>query len=166
MNSTPATTKPVKLKYDELKFCAWIVASVTPATEMIAVSFWRPTKSFRSGGITRRTACGRTTWRRACPYERPSERAAIRWLPCTNPFQTSGSTCRKACGLKNASRTRCMSAPLPQDRHLREVEVEPLLLELHERAVRLQRPDRGVDRRLELAPLHHHRAVLLVRLDL
>ena len=36
-------------------------ASVTPMTEMIAVSFCSPMKSFSSGGITRRMACGRTT---------------------------------------------------------------------------------------------------------
>src|SRR5438876_6238786 len=86
------------------------------------------------------------------------------------PFHTSGNTCRNACGLKNASRKRCMAGrrrlPLLQYRHLREVQVEPLLLPLCDRAVRRQRLDRGVDGGLELAPLRHDGSVLLVRDDL
>jgi hypothetical protein len=46
--------------------CACCTASVTPTTPMIAVSFCRPMKSFRSGGMTRRIACGRITWRIIC----------------------------------------------------------------------------------------------------
>src|SRR5436853_1694007 len=68
------------------------------------------------------------------------------------PFHTSGNTCRNACGLKNASRKRCIYSSLLQYGHLREVEVEPLLLPLRDRAVRRQRLDRSVDGRLELAP--------------
>ena len=47
------------------------------------VSFWRPMKSLSSGGITRRTAWGRTTWRSDWNRERPSERAAASWLGWT-----------------------------------------------------------------------------------
>ena len=44
------------------------------------MSFCKPMKSFRSGGITRRTACGRTTEASAWPRVSPSERAAASWL--------------------------------------------------------------------------------------
>ena len=44
----------------------WAAASVSPSTVTSAVSFCRPMKSFRSGGMTRRIACGRTTNRSAC----------------------------------------------------------------------------------------------------
>ena len=56
-----ATTYAVKLKYLFEKFCACSVISVTPITFTSAVSFCSPMKSFRSGGITRRTACGTMT---------------------------------------------------------------------------------------------------------
>ena len=49
-----------------------------------AVSFCRPMKSFSSGGITRRTACGSTTEASAWVCVRPSERAAASWLGCTD----------------------------------------------------------------------------------
>ena len=52
---------------------------------MSAVSFCSPMKSFRSGGITRRIACGRTdeaAWP-ACSSDRASG-AAMRWLGCTD----------------------------------------------------------------------------------
>ena len=52
--------------------------------ETSAVSFVSPMKSLRSGGMTRRTACGRTTKRIAWNAERPSERAAASWLGCTD----------------------------------------------------------------------------------
>ena len=35
------------------------------------VSFWRPMKSLSSGGMTRRTACGTTTWRSDWRRDRP-----------------------------------------------------------------------------------------------
>ena len=38
--------------------CDWRNASTTPSSATSAVSFWSPMKSLRSGGITRRTACG------------------------------------------------------------------------------------------------------------
>ena len=41
-------------------------------------------KSFNNGGITRRTACGNTTWRIDCQRLNPSERAAATWLGCTD----------------------------------------------------------------------------------
>ena len=37
--------------------------STTPMNDTSAVSFWRPMKSFSSGGMTRRTACGTMTYR-------------------------------------------------------------------------------------------------------
>ena len=37
-------------------------------------------KSLSSGGITRRTACGTTTWRSACAGVSPSASAAAAWL--------------------------------------------------------------------------------------
>ena len=37
-------------------------------------------KSFMSGGMTRRTAWGRTTKRMVLPWDRPNERAAAVWL--------------------------------------------------------------------------------------
>ena len=42
-------------------------ASAIPTVESSAVSFWRLMKSFSSGGITRRTACGTSTVRSVCP---------------------------------------------------------------------------------------------------
>ena len=44
----------------------------------------RPMKSFRSGGITRRTACGTITNRSVLSRESPSDRAAASWLECTD----------------------------------------------------------------------------------
>ena len=41
-------------------------------------------KSFRRGGITRRTACGSTTKRIDCHWVRPSDRAPADWLGCTD----------------------------------------------------------------------------------
>ena len=48
------------------------------------MSFWSPMKSLRSGGITRRTACGSTTKRSACQRLSPSERAAASCDGCTD----------------------------------------------------------------------------------
>ena len=64
--------------------CDWLNASITPSVPTSAVSFCRPMKSFRSGGITRRIACGRITRRSAWKRESPSERAAASWLGCTD----------------------------------------------------------------------------------
>ena len=63
---TAATVYAVKLKYVVEYCCACCVASPAPMITRIAVSFCRPMKSFRSGGITRRTACGTTTYRIDC----------------------------------------------------------------------------------------------------
>src|SRR5947209_2963304 len=85
------------------------------------------------------------------------------------PAHTSGRASVKLCGLKNAWRTwcsACISMPLLQDGDLREVEVEPLLLELADRAVRRQRLEGRVDRTEQLRALLEHGAVLLVRDDL
>src|SRR3954471_7268319 len=84
------------------------------------------------------------------------------------PAQTSGSASLKLCGLKNLSRTsrRAFISSLLQYGHLREVDREPLLLQLRDRPVRPQRLDRRVDHRLQLRALLEHRAVLLVRDDL
>ena len=59
-------------------------ASTGPSTEISAVSFCSPMKSFRSGGITRRTAWGRITVRIVCPRVSPSDLAAASWLGCTD----------------------------------------------------------------------------------
>ena len=67
-----------------LSICAWRNASTTPMRPTSAVSFCRPMKSFSSGGITRRIACGKITNRRDCQRDSPSERAAALWLACTD----------------------------------------------------------------------------------
>ena len=59
--------------------CASRNASTTPRIETSATSFWSAMKSFRSGGPTRRTACGRITWRSAWPSVSPIASAASRW---------------------------------------------------------------------------------------
>src|SRR5947199_10508022 len=79
------------------------------------------------------------------------------------PAQTSGSASRKLCGLKNLSRTSrraCIVRALFQVRQLREVDCEPLLLQLGDRAVRPELLDRGVDQRLQLRALLEDGAVL------
>ncbi len=58
--------------------------SVTPTVDTSEVSFCRLTKSFSSGGSTRRTACGKTTDRIVCAWFSPSERAAARCDGCTD----------------------------------------------------------------------------------
>src|SRR5437763_7745729 len=91
------------------------------------------------------------------------------------PAHTSGSATRKLCGLKNALRTSwnaCTGRPpgsvysLLERRDLREVQVEPLRLELRDRPVLRQRPDRTADHRRQLRVLLEHGAVLLLRHDL
>jgi hypothetical protein len=52
--------------------------------EIRAVSFMRPMESFRSGGMTRRIACGSTTNRIAWNADSPSDRAAAYWLGWTD----------------------------------------------------------------------------------
>ena len=42
-----------------------------PTAATSAVSFCSETKSLSSGGVTRLTACGTTTYRRVCPPLRP-----------------------------------------------------------------------------------------------
>ena len=71
------------LNVADWSICACLNASTTPSVPTSAVSFCSPMKSLRSGGITRRTACGSTTKRSDCPCESPSERAAAVWLGCT-----------------------------------------------------------------------------------
>jgi len=73
----------------KLNVAAWSIwvclnASTAPRMPTSAVSFWSPMKSLRSGGITRRTACGTTTYQTDCRWLRPSERAAALWLGCTD----------------------------------------------------------------------------------
>ena len=63
---------------------ARLTTSSTPSTLINAVSFCSPMKSLSNGGITRRTACGTTTWRIVCEYVKPNERAAAVWLQCTD----------------------------------------------------------------------------------
>ena len=59
------------------EICASLKASgIATTSPMSAVSFCNATKSFRSGGITRRTACGITTNRSDCHRVSPSDRAA------------------------------------------------------------------------------------------
>src|SRR5438093_55939 len=82
--STAAQRYGVKLNVAAASICDWLKASIAPRVPTSAVSFCSPMKSFRSGGITRRTACGSTTKRSACRWERPSERAAASWLGCTD----------------------------------------------------------------------------------
>src|SRR6266851_469520 len=84
------------------------------------------------------------------------------------PAHTSGIASVKLCRLKNAWRTwwSACTTPLLQDGNQREVEVEPLLLELADRTVRDQRLHGRVHDRQELRALLKHRAVLLVRGDL
>ena len=74
----------MKLNVAELSICACRNASTTPMLATSAVSFCRPMKSFNSGGMTRRIACGRITKRRDSQRERPSERAAALWLSWTD----------------------------------------------------------------------------------
>ena len=48
-----------------------------------ATSFCSDTMSLSRGGTTRRMACGSTTCRMVCALDKPSDRAAARWLSCT-----------------------------------------------------------------------------------
>src|SRR5947207_4978596 len=82
------------------------------------------------------------------------------------PDQMSGSDWRNANGLAKSWRTRCTAARLLQDGDLRDVDREPLLLELPDRLVLRQLANRLRQVRRELRPLPEHRAVLLVRDDL
>src|SRR6266702_1876753 len=59
---------------------AALFASITPRVPTSAVSFCRLMKSFSSGGMMLRTACGRITYRIEDDCVRPSERAAATWL--------------------------------------------------------------------------------------
>ena len=77
-------TMGVKLKAADCSICARRKASTTPMRLTSAVSFVSPMKSFSSGGMMRRTACGMTTKRIAFHCERPRERAAASWLGCTD----------------------------------------------------------------------------------
>src|ERR1051325_9497548 len=81
------------------------------------------------------------------------------------PAHTSGIASVKLCRLKNAWRTwcsACMFSRLLQDRHRREVEVEPLLLEPADCAVPGQRLHDTVHGRQQLRALLQDGAVLLV----
>ena len=85
-----ATNRTAAAKYEPnvndalASICDWLNASITPSVPTRAVSFCRPMKSFSSGGITLRTACGKITKRSAWKRDRPSERAAASWLGCTD----------------------------------------------------------------------------------
>ena len=63
-NSAPATTYGVKLKSSAVSIWAARMASMTPEHAIRPESFCSETRSFISGGTTRRTAWGSTTWRR------------------------------------------------------------------------------------------------------
>jgi hypothetical protein len=80
---TAATRYGVKLKWKLLYTCACRSASTRPTDAIRAVSFCSDTKSLRSGGTTRRTACGSTTCRSVCPCERPSAEALATCDGCT-----------------------------------------------------------------------------------
>src|SRR2546427_4219293 len=92
----------------------------------------------------------------------------IMWTLIRKPDQMSGSAWRNANGSANAWRTRCMLVRLRLLQHgdFRDVDREPLLLELPDRLVLRQRLDRGRDERRQLRSFRQHRAVLLVRDDL
>ena len=67
-----------------LKVSDWMslptcTTSRKPSALTSAVSLVRAMKSFSSGGITFRTACGTITWRIAVAWLIPSERAASIW---------------------------------------------------------------------------------------
>src|ERR1022692_831826 len=91
----------------------------------------------------------------------------IMWRFTWKPAHTSGNASVKLCGLKNAWATWCSACmSLVQGRDRREVEVEPLLLELGDRAVGGELLHHRVDRHRQLRALLEHRPVLLVRGDL
>ena len=83
-NTSAVARYGVKLNLAAWICCVWRKISTIPIVDTSTVSFCRPMKSLSSGGITRRTACGRTTNRRPCHRERPSDRAAASWLGCTD----------------------------------------------------------------------------------
>ena len=64
----------MKLNVAFVSICDCWNASIAPSVPTSAVSFCSPMKSLRSGGITRRTACGRITLRSVCHARQP-ERA-------------------------------------------------------------------------------------------
>ena len=82
--SSAAHRYGVKLNVAAASICDWLKRLDRSEQPTSAVSFCRPMKSFSSGGITRRTACGRITNRSVCQRESPSERAAASWLGCTD----------------------------------------------------------------------------------
>ena len=77
MKNMATTTYGVKLKWNEESTWATRNISTTP-TKDNAVSFCKAMKSLRSGGMTRRTACGMTTNRSPCIWLSPSALAAAR----------------------------------------------------------------------------------------
>ena len=83
-NTSATAMYGVKLNAAACLICAVRKISTTPMDDTRTVSFCSPMKSFSSGGTTRRTACGTTTWRRLCQRLRPSERAAASWLGWTD----------------------------------------------------------------------------------
>ncbi len=66
MKNTAATRYEGKSPFCVENCCDSDAASATPITDTIAVSFCSPMKSLSSGGMTRRTACGMTTYLIAC----------------------------------------------------------------------------------------------------
>src|SRR4051812_26152859 len=140
------------------------------ATMMIGVP---RKKSVYATAKTRNGAAPRPGRPRTMAMPRASTRTSVSAITIIRmftwkPAQTSGSASLKLCGLKNLSRTsrRAFISSLLQYGHLREVDREPLLLQLRDRPVRPQRLDCRVDHRLQLRALLEHRAVLLVRDDL
>ena len=61
MNTRATPRNGVKLKVAACLIWAVRKISTTPMNDTRTVSFWSPMKSLSSGGMTRRTACGRTT---------------------------------------------------------------------------------------------------------
>src|SRR2546423_4406013 len=91
----------------------------------------------------------------------------IMWTLIRKPDQMSGSAWRNANGSANAWRTRCIVLScLLQHGDLRDIDCEPLLLQLADRAVRRQGLDRARDARRQLGSLRKHGAILLVGHDL
>jgi hypothetical protein len=66
MNRMPATTYGVKLYVSDATDRAAAIASVAARIEMSPTSFCIEMKSFMSGGVIFRSACGSTTRRSVC----------------------------------------------------------------------------------------------------
>ncbi len=94
LKNKAAATSPLPLKSVDAEIWPALAISMTPSTETSAVSFCSETKSLRRGGMTVRTAWGRTTRRIVDVGVSPSERAARSWpwgtelMPARNTSET------------------------------------------------------------------------------